>query len=64
MQIKVLACDCCILSPASVGYELTTYTTSEGQGSLELSIIVFFTVDGAPRPFTLSVNTEDGSAGI
>ena len=56
-----------VLSPAviAVGYELTTYTTSEGRGSLELSITVFnFPTDGAPQPFNLSVNTEDGSAGM
>ena len=56
-----------VLSPAviTVGYELTTYTTYEGQGSLELSITVFnFPTDGAPQPFTLSVSTEDGSAGM
>ena len=54
-------------SPAviTVGYELATYTTSEGEGSLELSITVFnFPTDGTPRPFTLSVSTEDGSAGM
>ena len=44
---------------------LKMYTTSEGQGSVELSIIVSnFPTVGAPRPFTLSVSTENGSAGM
>ena len=48
-----------------VGYEFTVYTTSEGQGMVELSVIIFNpSSGGAPRPFTLSVNTEDGTAGI
>ena len=49
----------------TVGYEFTVYTTSEGQGMVELSVII---VDpptgGAPQPFTISVSTKDGSAGI
>ena len=55
----------------TVGYEFTVYTTSEGQGMVELSVIIFEPrPDGtlppgqAPRPFTLSVSTEDGTAGI
>ena len=56
----------------TVGYEFTVYTTSEGQGMVELSVIVFDPQPdgtlpplsgGAPRPFTLSVNTEDNTAG-
>ena len=48
----------------TVGYEFTVYTTSEGQGMVELSVIIFNPPSGgAPRPFTLSVNTEDGTAG-
>ena len=49
----------------TVGYELATYTTSEGEGTLELAITVFnFPTNGTPQPFTLSVSTEDGSAGM
>ena len=63
-----LICALTVPHPAviiTVGYELATYTTSERQGSLELSITVFnFPTDGTPRPFTLSVSTEDGSAGM
>ena len=56
-----------VTSPAviAVGYELETYTTSEGEGSLELTITLFnFSTDGTPQPFFLSVSTEDGSAGM
>lgn len=54
----------------TVGYEFTSYTTSEGQGYVELSVIIFDPLSGgplpggAPRPFTLSVNTEDGTASM
>ena len=48
-----------------VGYELTLYVTSEGQGAVNLSIIIFNPPTGrAPRPFTLSVSTEDGTASM
>ena len=55
--------------PIAVGYEFLVYTTSEGQGMVELSVILFDPLteepqsEGAPRAFTLSVNTQDGSAG-
>ena len=46
-----------------VGYEFTQYVTSEGQGAVDLSIFIFTPpTGGAPRPFTLSVSTEDGTA--
>ena len=48
-----------------VGCEFTQYVTSEGQGAVDLSIIIFDPYTGrAPRPFTLSVSTEDGSASM
>ena len=48
-----------------VGYDPTAYTTIEGEGMVELSISVFsHPVTGAPRPFTLSVSTQDGTAGM
>ena len=51
--------------PITVGYEFTVYTTSEGEGMVELSVIIFDPPSGgAPRPFTLSMNTEDDPAGI
>ena len=41
------------------------YTTSESEGMVELNIFVFsHPVDGTPRPFTLSVITSDGTAGM
>ena len=48
-----------------VGYDPTMYTTSESEGRVELNIFVFsHPVDGAPRPFTLSVSTRNGAAGM
>ena len=48
-----------------VGYHPTVYTTSEGEGMVELNIFVFIhPVAGAPRPFSLSVTTQDGTAGV
>ena len=47
-----------------MGYEPTTYTTSEAEGRVELNIVVFSPLGGAPRPFTLSVTTEDNLAGV
>ena len=48
----------------TVGYELTVYTTTEGQGEVELCAVIFEPdTGGAPRPFELSFTTEDGSAG-
>ena len=50
--------------PITVGYEFTVYTTSEGQGVVELSVIIFNPPSGgAPGPFTVSVSTEDNTAG-
>ena len=51
--------------PITVGYEFTVYTTSEGEGMVELSVVIFDPPSGgAPRPFTLSINTENGTASI
>ena len=48
----------------TVGYELTVYTTSEGDGHVEMCAVVFDPPSGgAPRSFTLTVTTEDGTAG-
>ena len=53
------------IAPIEVGYEFTQYVTSEGQGAVDLSIIIFDPYTGrAPRPFTLSVSTEHGTASI
>ena len=54
-----------LLDPIQVGYASTSYLTSESVGIVELNIFVFsHPVDGTPRPFTLSVSTEDDTAGI
>ena len=51
------------IAPIEVGYEFTQYVTSEGQGAVDLSIIIFEPdAGGAPRPFSLLVSTEDGTA--
>ena len=48
----------------TVGYEITTYQTSESMGFVSLSIALFNPPSGgAPRPFTLSVSTRGGTAG-
>ena len=48
-----------------VGYDPTVYITSESEGIVELNIFVFnHPVDGTPRPFTLSVSTRNGAAGM
>ena len=60
----------CIIAMSSsvfvrVGYDPTVYTTSEGEGMVELNIFVFsHPATGAPRPFTLSISTQDGIAGM
>ena len=49
----------------TVGYELKVYTAFETQGMVELSVIIFDPPSGgAPQPFTLSVSTEESTAGI
>jgi hypothetical protein len=49
--------------PIVVGYEVTTHTTTETDGYVELCAVIFETLSGlAPRPFELTVNTGDGSA--
>ena len=49
----------------AVGLSATLYTTSENQGSVEISIIISEPSSGrAPRPFSLSVNTQDNTAGL
>ena len=52
-------------SEIQVGYDPTLYVTSEGEGMVELNIFVFsHPVTGTPRPFTLSVNSQNGTAGM
>ena len=50
--------------PVTVGYDSDSYVTTETDGSVTLTIRVFSHPAGAPRPFTLVVNTEDGTASM
>ena len=48
-----------------VAYDPTVYITSESIGFVVLNISVFsHPVTGTPRPFTLSVTTQDGTASM
>ena len=47
----------------TVGYERTVYTTTEGQGMVELCAVVISHPGGAPGAFTISATTRDGTAG-
>ena len=47
----------------NIGYETTSYLTSESQGMVELTIVLIPS-GPAPRPFTLFVSTTDNTAGI
>ena len=47
-----------------VGYNRTVITTLEGDVFVTLCAVIFEpTAGGAPRPFTLTYNTADGTAG-
>ena len=49
----------------TVGYEAMVYSVTESQRQVELSIIITDPpFGGAVRPFTLSLNTNDVTAGI
>ena len=51
--------------PIEVGYHPMVYITSESIEFVVLNISVFsHPVTGTPRPFTLSVSTQDGTEGI
>ena len=52
------------LEPITVGYDPDKYVTTESDGCVILTIRVFSHSDGAPRPFTLAINTEDGTASM
>ena len=52
------------LEPIEIGYDPDLYVTTESAGSVELTIRVFSHPGGAPRPFSLLVNTEDGTASM
>ena len=47
-----------------VGYEMTVYTTTEGDTFVELCAIIHEPITGvAPRPFVISYTTSDDTAG-
>ena len=52
------------LEPITVGYDPATYMTTESDGSVTLTVRIFSHPGGAPRPFTLVVNTQDGTASM
>ena len=52
------------LEPIEVGYDPDVHVTNESAGSVDLTIRVFSHPGGAPRPFSLLVNTEDGTASM
>ena len=47
-----------------VGYDPVSYVTTETAGFVDLTIRVFSHPGGSPRPFSLSINTEDGTASM
>ena len=52
-----------LLVSVSVGYSPATYTTSENEGIVELTVAILDPPSrAAPRPFTLVTRTEDGTA--
>ena len=50
------------IEPIEVRYDPDLYVTTESAGSVVLTIRVFSHPGGAPRPFSLLVNTEDGTS--
>ena len=47
-----------------MGYERTVYTTTEGEGSVELCVVVTSpATGGAPRSFVVAAATVDDTAG-
>ena len=47
-----------------MGFEAVSYSTSESQGFVEISVVVTDPPSGAPRPFSLLLNTADDTAGL
>ena len=52
------------LEPIEVGYHPVSFVTTETAGFVNLTIRVFSHPGGSPRPFSLAINTEDGTASI
>ena len=55
----------CVTAAILVGYEMTTYTTTEGMGYVELCAVITNPSVGvvSPRPFVISATTVDDTAG-
>ena len=55
----------CVTAAIVVGYEMTTYTTTEGMGYVELCAVITNPSVGvvSPRPFVISATTADDTAG-
>ena len=47
-----------------VGYDPDSYTVSESEGNVTLTIRVFSHSGVSPRPFTLAITTTDDTAGM
>ena len=47
-----------------MGYEAEWYTVTESETRVELAIVITDPPSGSPIPFTLLLNTYDGSAGM
>ena len=63
MSCDVFRCthESVLLSVIEVGYDPVSYVT-ESTGFVDLTIRVFSHPGGSPRPFSLAINTEDGTA--
>ena len=47
----------------TVGFGASVYTTTESEGTVDVRIVVMDPSGGTPRPFSLSVTTQDNTAG-
>ena len=48
----------------TVSYEAEWYTVTESETRVELAIVIIDPPSGSPIPFTLLLNTYNGSAGM
>ena len=55
----------CVTTVITVGYEMTTYTTTEGTGFVELCAVITSPQNGvvAPRPFLMTAIMFEDTAG-
>ena len=47
----------------TVGFGASVYTATESERMVDVSIVVTDSSGGTPRPFSLSVTTQDNTAG-